>query len=304
MLTLASSTCAGADAIFNSSRASLPLSLSLSLSLSSFTFEGLGKRFPRQGGILIHRIESAQHRSNRSAAIAMALTETITFESHPGWTLQARFFRDVKNAEEVGNLIVAGKLPVKTSVINAKLVPGERELRRNRKEGRKAHERARVRYPLGPGVPQRARPAGRRRSRSRFCPQKQGAPPLSPAPRSGLTPGLGCPCSFVGAGRRRASALRGGRQDPPRPQVPEGIDHADPRQRARVQLVWKQTHPRGADQVWSEVQGELVPRPPILRPILPPCPCAPPTSRDAILTPDERPSFARTGLHVRHPGVV
>ena len=114
---------------------------------------------------------------NRSAAIAMASAETITFESHPGWTLQARFFRDVKNAEEVGNLIVAGKLPVKTSVINAKLVPGERELRRIRKEGRKAHERARVRYPLGPGVPQRARPAGRRRSRSRSCSQKQGAPP-------------------------------------------------------------------------------------------------------------------------------
>ena len=64
----------------------------------------------------------------------MASAETITFESHPGWTLQARFFRDVKNAEEVGNLIVAGKLPVKTSVINAKLVPGEREVRRNRKE--------------------------------------------------------------------------------------------------------------------------------------------------------------------------
>ena len=71
----------------------------------------------------------------------MALTETITFESHPGWTLQARFFRDVKNAEEVGNLIVAGKLPVKTSVINAKLVPGERELRRNRNEGRKESAR-------------------------------------------------------------------------------------------------------------------------------------------------------------------
>ena len=86
---------------------------------------------------------------NRSAAIAMASAETITFESHPWWTLQARFFRDVTNAEEVGNLIVAGKLPVKTSVINAKLVPGEREVRRNRKEGRKAHERARVRYPLG-----------------------------------------------------------------------------------------------------------------------------------------------------------
>ena len=70
----------------------------------------------------------------------MASTETITFESHPGWTLQARFFRDVTNAEEVGNLIVAGKLPTKTSVINAKLVPGERELR-NRKERRKESAR-------------------------------------------------------------------------------------------------------------------------------------------------------------------
>ena len=71
----------------------------------------------------------------------MASTETITFESHPGWTLQARFFRDVTNAEEVGNLIVAGKLPVKTSVINAKLVPGEREVRRNRKEGKRTKGR-------------------------------------------------------------------------------------------------------------------------------------------------------------------
>ena len=194
LLTLASSTCAGADAISNSSRASLSLSLSLSPHSPLRAWETL----PQAGRDTdpSHRVSTTSIR-NRSAAIAMASAETITFESHPGWTLQARFFRDVKNAEEVGNLIVAGKLPVKTSVINAKLVPGERELRRNRKEGRKAHERARVRYPLGPGVPQRARPAGRRRSRSRSCSQKQGAPPPLTRPQQWTD---SWPRSFVGAG--------------------------------------------------------------------------------------------------------
>ena len=136
---------------------------------------------------------------NRSAAIAMASAETITFESHPGWTLQARFFRDVKNAEEVGNLIVAGKLPVKTSVINAKLVPGERELRRNRKEGKRTKGREFDTRWVQVFPKEQDPPAAAARARDPFL--KNKAPlPLSPAPSSGLTPGLGCPRSFVGAG--------------------------------------------------------------------------------------------------------
>lgn len=49
--------------------------------------------------------------------------ESISFEAHPDWVLKCKLFRDVTNAEELGQLIVGGKVPVRTSLVNAKLVP-------------------------------------------------------------------------------------------------------------------------------------------------------------------------------------
>jgi len=48
----------------------------------------------------------------------------INFESHTDWELRLKYFTDVTNAEELGEMIVAGKIPTKTSLVNSKLVPG------------------------------------------------------------------------------------------------------------------------------------------------------------------------------------
>eukprot|EP00212_Chloropicon_laureae_P002220 CAMPEP_0197489234 /NCGR_PEP_ID=MMETSP1311-20131121/4071_1 /TAXON_ID=464262 /ORGANISM="Genus nov. species nov., Strain RCC856" /LENGTH=186 /DNA_ID=CAMNT_0043033503 /DNA_START=108 /DNA_END=668 /DNA_ORIENTATION=- len=48
----------------------------------------------------------------------------MEFEAHPAWTLRCKYFADVSNAEDLGAYIISGKCPERTSLINARLIPG------------------------------------------------------------------------------------------------------------------------------------------------------------------------------------